>query len=96
MLKFLQQLSAFCFFLLGATFFIGFLLLQNNVQSAWSAWWLQVADLPLLVSAVTYGATSFLLSVKGRKASRALTVIVLVLCALFLAAAFTLNFWGVF
>ena len=96
MLKFLQQLSAFCFFLLGITFFVAFLLLQNNVQSVWSAWWMQVADLPFLVSAVTYGATSFLLSVKGRTASRALTIIVLVFCALFLGAVFTLNFWGVF
>lgn len=96
MLKFFQQLSAACFYLLGVTFFLAFLFLQNEVQMIWSAWWMQVADLPLLVSAVTYGATSFLLSVKGRKISPILTIIVALLCVLFLGAAITLNFWGVF
>jgi hypothetical protein len=96
MLKFLQSLSAVCFFLLGITFFVAFLFLRNNVQMIWSAWWMQVADLPLLVSAVTYGATSFMLSVKGRAVTPILIILVGLVSILFLGTAIVLNFWGVF
>lgn len=94
MLKFLQQLSATCFFILGITFFVAFLLLRNEIQMIWSAWWMQVADLPLLVSAVTYGATSFILSVKGRAITPILIILVTAVSVAFLGTAIILNFWG--
>lgn len=94
MLKFIQNLSALCFYLLGVSFFVAYLLMYNNVAIAWSAWWMQVADLPLIVSAVTYAGTSFVKSTSGRRGSAFLAGVTLVACGAFLAMVLVLNFWG--
>ena len=55
MLRFLHQLSAFFFYLLGSTFFVAFVLLRNDMAPPWPAYWMQVADLPLALVTILYG-----------------------------------------
>lgn len=92
----LHRVSAILFYLLAGSFFIGYLLLRNNIGLPWSQWWLKVADLPLALIAVLYGGTSLYRSVKQReKASRGLLLAIgLPILALFTFLVI-LNFWTV-
>lgn len=65
MLRFLHQLSAFYFYALGISFFLAYILLRKQVDSPWPALWLQVADIPFLLTALLYAGISFLRSIRG-------------------------------
>lgn len=94
MLQYLKQLSGFFFYLLGASFFIAYLLLKNDYYARESAMWLQVADLPLLLSAVIYGGTSLYLSVKNpEEPSRALPYVIAAPLVIFFGVILVMNFW---
>lgn len=94
--KFLHAFSAFFFYLLGASFFAAYLLMRNELGAPWAAWWLKVADLPLIAVAILYGGTSFYRSVK-RKEGLSVPLFVFVsfpLLVLFLFLVL-LNFWNI-
>jgi len=96
MSRFLHSFSAFFFYLLGASFFAAYLLVRNELGAPWAAWWLKVADLPLIAVAILYGGTSFYRSVKRRE-GMSLPLFIFVgfpLLALFLFLC-ALNFWGI-
>lgn len=92
MLRTLQHLSGFFFYLLGSTFFIAYILLKNKLWAVESATWIQIADLPLALSALTYGGLSLYLSVRT-DASKILAWLIGVPLALFFGLIVVLNFW---
>ena len=93
MTRFLHQLSAVCFYVLGASFFVAYALLRREVGGQWPAWWLQTADLPLALSAITYGGLSVYLSVWGNRGpSRLLAILIGVPLAGFFLLLVALNF----
>ena len=96
MLRYLQSLSAFLFYLLGGSFFLAYLLLRNNILSRWDAAWLQTADLPLAFVCLLYGGLSLYISVQGRSEKPSLALPFLIGLPLFLLFCFlvTMNFWG--
>ncbi|MDO8649422.1 MAG: hypothetical protein Q7R81_06615 [Candidatus Peregrinibacteria bacterium] len=90
----LNRVSAFLFYILVLTFFVAYILLQNGVEAPWAAWWLQVADLPLALSAVVFGGTSLYNSIRGERYRWLLKILIgLPLTALFLFLL-VLNFWS--
>ncbi len=96
MSAFLHRFGALWFYLLGVSYCIAFLLWRNQFLGDLPAWWMQIADLPLLFAAVLYGGTSVYRSLThhAEHASRGLAVTVgLPLTALFLAFV-VLNFWS--
>ncbi len=95
MLRYLHQLSALAFYLLGLSFFVAYVLLHNDVRPYFTALWLQTADLPFALSAILYGGLSLYLSLQTEGArSRALQWgIGVPLAGLFLLLL-VLNFWG--
>lgn len=87
MLRYLRQLSAFAFYVLGTTFFVAYVLLRNSLLGTWPALWMQVADMPLALSAILYGGISFYLTLRPRKRVSAgilATIVALPLTAFFL------------
>ncbi len=78
-LRSLQVVSAFWFSVLGLLLFGAYVLLKNSVGGVMPYAVLQVADLPFALSALTYGGTSFLLSIApGGKVSKALAAVTVV------------------
>lgn len=66
MLRFLHSLSAFYFYVLASTFFLAYFFLRNGLLDAWPAWWMQVADLPLLLSGSLFAGLSLYRSVTAK------------------------------
>ena len=62
MARLLHSISAFCFYLLGSTFFLAYVLQRNVIAGDWPVYWMQVADLPFLLAGLTYGGISLSLS----------------------------------
>ncbi|MBI1813103.1 hypothetical protein HY285_03510 [Candidatus Peregrinibacteria bacterium] len=92
MLKFLHQLSAIFFSLLGSSFFVAYLLVRNSIGGIWPAWWLQVADLPLALCALMYGGLSLYQSLTIKGHSRALGWTLGVITGIFFLFIVFLNF----
>lgn len=92
----LHRLSAILFSLLGLTFALAYVLFRNEIAGAWPLWWIQVADLPLLLTGLTYGSMSIERSLQHPSAPSSLLQYVVFFPAglLFLFFA-TLNFWPV-
>lgn len=94
--RYLHQLSAFFFYVLGLSFFAAYILLRNDVVGEWSALWLQVADLPFILSAVLYGGLSLYFSlVNPGQRSRSLGFAIAIPLALIFLLLVVFNFWGV-
>jgi hypothetical protein len=97
MFNFLRSLSAFFFYVLAATFFVAYLLLRNNIFTSfgiWPAWWLQVADLPLALSAILYAGLSFYSSMRsGKGHSRVLAWVIALPLAAFFILLLVFDFW---
>ena len=90
----LQRIAGFFFFLLGASFFVAYVLLRNNLYADDAAWWMQVADLPLALSAIVYGGTSFIMSMKSpHRTSRALPWLIGIPLGLVFTGILIMNFW---
>ena len=94
MLRFLHSLSGVLFYILGGAFFLAYLFLRNDIIPMWSAWWMQVADLPLGLVALLYGGLSLYFSVHstGGKSKALPWIIGVPLVALFIGLL-VLNFW---
>lgn len=96
-MRFLRPLSAILFSLLGLTFALAYVLFRNEIAGPWPLWWLQVADLPLLLSGLTYGSISIEQSLQQPSApSRLLPYVIFVLAGLLFLFFATLNFWPAF
>lgn len=92
---FLRRFSGMCMYVLGGSFLIALMLLKNSTYAGAAALWLQVADLPLLLSAALYGGLSLYdsLRVPGQPSKTLILGIALPLSTLF-ALAVVLNFWN--
>jgi hypothetical protein len=90
---YLKKLSGFLFYVLGGTFFLAYMLQYNEVTPM-GAWWLKVADLPLLLAGILYGGTSLYLSVKPKDAdSKSLFIIIGVPLIVIFSTLLMMNFW---
>ena len=87
MLRYLHTLSAVLFYLLGSSFFLAYILLRNRIGGAMPALWMDIGDLPLLLSGVLYGGVSVIRSVQGEAPVSALLVIAIGLPLLILFGA---------
>ncbi len=97
MVQYLQKLSAFFFYILGLSFFACAVFLRSGIGGALPAQWMQVADLPLALSAVTFAGTSLILSVRTNgRSGRTLIIVTSVFLGLLFLALATLNFWPLF
>ena len=93
-MHFLHRLSAILFSILGLTFALAYILFRNEIAGAWPLWWLQVADLPLLLTGLTYGSISIERSLQQPSASsRLLPYTIFVPAGLLFLLFATLNFW---
>jgi hypothetical protein len=94
MTRYLHTLSAVLFYVLGAIFFLAYILEFNTIAVTPSMQWMEIADLPLVCVALLYGGTSVYLSLtQNREPSKGLAwTLILPLAILFVATA-TLKFW---
>lgn len=93
MIAYLKQLSGFLFYVLGGTFFVAYMLQYNEI-TPYGAWWLRVADLPLILVGLLYGGTSLYMSVKPKSGdSKALCILIGVPLLMIFATLLTMNFW---
>lgn len=96
MSRYLHRISAILFYLLGASYFVGYLLHRNAMAGPWPLWWMSVADLPLALVALAYGGTSLYLSTKKtdqpQKGKAMLIALPLFLVFILL---FLLNYWQI-
>ena len=93
-MAFLQRLAGVFFFLLGASFFVAYVLLRNDLHADAAAWWMQIADLPLALSAIVYGGTSVYQSLKSpRQPSTVLPWLIGIPLGLMFLLIMVMNFW---
>ena len=95
MLRFIHQLSAFFFYLLGGSFLVAYLLLRNDAVPRASALWLQTADLPFVLAAILYGGLSLYLSLTAGRTSKVLAAVIGIPLAIAFVVLAALNFWGI-
>lgn len=93
MVHYLQKLTGILFYTLGTTFFLAYIVMFQDL-SPYGQWWLNVADLPLILVGLLYGGTSLYLSVKPKNSeSKSLFITIgIPLCAIF-ATLMVMNFW---
>jgi hypothetical protein len=92
--KYLHQLSAFLFYLLGSAFFVAYILYRNGLGGAFPIRLLTEADLPLLACAMLYGGLSVIRSVDEEGSSKGLRwAIGAPLFVIFLVFV-VFNFWN--
>lgn len=96
MLSFLHRLSALSFAVLAGSFFLAYVLLRQESLGPWPAWWMQVADLPLLLCATMYAGSSLVRSLQHptRRSAVLPSIVGIPLAALF-SLFVILNFWNV-
>lgn len=89
-----HRLSATLFFSLGYTVFLAYVLLRNDIGGGWPAWYLQIIDLPLLLTGLAYGSLSILRSLQSTtNLSTALPYAIFVPTGLLFLLFVALNFW---
>ncbi len=90
----LQRVSGFFFFVLGTSFFGAWMLIRNKLWLTDAAIWMQIADLPLALSALVYGGTSLYLSLhRGAKPPKNLEWMIGAPLGLIFVMILVLNFW---
>jgi len=90
----LHRLSAILFSVLGLTFALAYVLFRNEIAGSWPLWWLQVADLPLLLTGLTYGSISIERSLWSPSSpSTVLPFIIFIPTGLLFLLFATMNFW---
>ena len=94
--QYAKAVSGFFFYLLGISFFATYLLAFNAMGGLWPRWWMDVADLPLALTACVYGGISLYLSVlQPDKHSKITAVIIGIPLLAVLLLFIALNFWDV-
>jgi len=64
-MRFLHTLSAILFYILGAGFFLLIVLDYNGIGEGVARVWMDIADLPLLLSGLLFGGVSLYRSVRS-------------------------------
>jgi len=95
MLPFLHFLFSILFYLLGGSFFIAYVFLQNNRGGVLPLWWMTTADVPLILCALLYGGLGLYRSLStGQQASCPLIFTIAIPLATIAILTIVLNFWG--
>lgn len=94
MVRYLHQLSAILFYVLGLSFFLGYVLTRNGIAPDATTTWLQMADMPLLLIAILYGGLSVYKSLhdEAKGTSTILAVAIGLPLMLIFLAFLSLNF----
>ena len=93
MLRYLHTLSAVLFYLLAGSFFLALALLRGGVGGSMASWWMQIGDVPLLLSGLLYGATSMYKSLADPEhPSRGLLIAIVIPVTLLFLLLAALNF----
>lgn len=97
MLRYLSNLSAVLFYLIGSTFFLCYILVRNDLGGAWPQVWMQIGDLPLLLTGLLYGSLSVYQSIRGseKNISRTLAMTIGLPAAIIFLLFLVLNFWPI-
>lgn len=95
-MHYLHRLSGFCFYILGLSGFVAFLFTKNNLWAGPSSLWLQIADLPFALSALTYGGLGFYFSLSGGQKRPVLGTVTFIVLAVIFGVIMIGNFWGLF
>ena len=69
MLRYLHSLSAVCFYILGSSFFLAYIFFHNGIMAEASQAWMQIGDMPLLLSGILYGGLSVYRSISDETAN---------------------------
>lgn len=94
MSRYLHTLSAILFYSLGLSFFVAYVLTSNEIAVAPLQMWMNIADLPLLGSALLYGGLSIYLSlIQDRAPSRSLALTLGIPLTLIFLLTIVLTFW---
>ena len=93
MLSHLHHLSKWLFYLLAGSFFLTYLFHKNELFGVWPRWWLEIADLPLAVTALLFGGTSLYQSVTRKGPSTTLAIVIGLPLTVFFVAMVVFNFW---
>ncbi len=94
MTRYLHSLSATLFYLLGAIFFVAYILTINSIASAPSLLLMRSAELPFFAVSLLYGGTSVYLSLTNERApSRGLAITLIIPLTILFLAAVVLKFW---
>ena len=93
MVRYLHTLSAVLFYILGTSFFLAYIFLRNGIMQNNAMEWLNIGDMPLLLTGMLYGGISVYLSIRDdQNHSRGLMIAIgLPLLILFIVLA-GLNF----
>ena len=92
----LYKTSSFLFYLFGASLFLAFLFVYNKIAIKEMSWWLQRADLPFAIVALTYGGMSLYRSLHTKEEfSPALAALIALPLIAFFIFLVVLNFWEV-
>jgi hypothetical protein len=65
MSRYLHTLSAVLFYVLGGSFFLAIVLQYNGIAGNAPQVWMDIADLPLLLTGLLFGGASLYRSVRG-------------------------------
>jgi hypothetical protein len=65
MLRYLHALSAVLFYILGASFFTAYILVHNGIAQNAALAWLNIGDMPLLLTGMLYGGISVYSSIRN-------------------------------
>lgn len=92
MTRYLQNLSAILFYILGSSAFLAYVLWVNSILTAQSLLWLQTIDLPLLCVALLFGGFSLYRSIAQKPSLTLALWIAIPLVLVFFLSVF-LKFW---
>jgi len=93
-LRYLNSLSAFLFYLLGGSVFAAYLLHRNAIWPTATEQWMLSIMLPLLTCSLLYGGTSLYLSVQSSSGKSTVLATILAIVSLLLFSLFAaLTFW---
>lgn len=97
MLRYLTNLSACLFYLIGGSFFLCYLLVRNEIGGAMPVTWLRIGDLPLLLAGLIYGGLCVYQSIRSSDAplSKTLGMTIGLPAAIIFFLFVILNFWPI-
>lgn len=94
MVRFFHELFALLFYVLGTSFFLAYMLTFNQIGNGLPLWWMQVADLPLVISACVYGGSSlYLMHVRPGEKNYPLFLTIAIPLACLVVFLTIFNFW---
>lgn len=94
MLRYLHTLSAVIFYILGASFFLAYVLAHNGIAERGALAWLSIGDMPLALAGILFGGTSIYKSVRNDESvSRGLLLAIGLPLLILFIVLLVVNFW---